>query len=123
MGAGRESLTVESVIDKIVEDAAVYFEETKEQVSDSFLQLLVESLIDEYKAKRNYPIYFTEEQIDSDVVRYFGRKKTYFATRVIPEVYGKIGAEGQNSHSENGISRVWGTEKYFGDVIPYCEVL
>lgn len=123
MGVEGENLTVESVVDKIVEGAAVYFEETKEHVSDSFLRLLAESLVDEYKSKRNFPGYFTDEQIVADVVRYFGRKKAYFATKVIPAMYGKVGAEGQKSMADNGISRAWETETWFGDVIPYCEVL
>lgn len=123
MGADENILTVESVIDEIVKNAALYFEETKESVSDSFLCLLAESLVDEYKAKRNYPGYFTDEQIDADVVRYFGRKKAYFATKVIPAMYGKVGAEGQKSHAENGISRAWETETWFADVIPYCDVI
>lgn len=123
MGAGSDNLTVESVVDKIVESATIYFEETKERVSDFFLRLLAESLVDEYKAKRNYPEYFTDEQIEADVIRYFIRKKAYFATKVIPAMYGKVGAEGQKSHAENGISRAWESETWFGDVIPYCDVL
>lgn len=107
----------------IVENATDYFRATGESINDDFLLLLVDSLADEYKSKRNYPGYFTEEQIDADVAAYFKRKKSYFAMKVIPAMVGKIGAEGQVSHSENGISRTWEADAWFSDVIGYCEVL
>lgn len=107
----------------IVENALIYFETTGESISDEFLLLLVDSLVDEYKSKRNYPAYFTEEQIEADVAAYFKRKKSYFAMKVIPAMVGKIGAEGLSSLSDNGISKVFETDTYFSDVIPYCEVL
>lgn len=109
--------------ENIVENSLIYFETTGESISEEFLLLLVDSLVDEYKSKRNYPAYFTEEQVDADVVAYFNRKKSYFSMKVIPAMVGKIGAEGQASHSENGISRTWETDAWFSDVIPYCEVL
>lgn len=115
--------TSQEIKKNIVESAMVYFETTGESFSEEFLLLLVDSLVDEYKAKRNYPAYFTEEQIESDIVAYFSRKKSYIAMKVIPAMVGKIGAEGQVSHSENGISRTWETDSCFSDVIPYCEVL
>lgn len=115
--------TLLKIKESIVENALVYFETTEESLSEEFLLLLVESLVDEYKSKRNYPAYFTEDQIDADVYAYFNHKKTYFSLKVIPTMVGKIGAEGQVSHSENGISRTWETESWFSDVIPYCEVL
>ena len=116
-------VSIQKIKESIVENTLVYFDTTGESISDEFLLLLVDSLMDEYKAKRNYPGYFTEEQIDADVAAYFNRKKTNFAMKVIPAMVGKIGAEGQVSHSENGISRTWETDACFFDVIPYCEVL
>lgn len=108
---------------EILEMTKTYFQETGEQVGDAFLLLLIGSLVDEYKAKRNYPAYFTDAQIEEDVTAYFTRKKTYFAMKVIPAMVGKIGVEGQVSHSENGISRTWEADGWFDDVIGYCEVL
>lgn len=116
-------VSMQMIKENIIENALIYFDTTGESISDEFLLLLVDSLMDEYKAKRNYPGYFTEEQVDADVVAYFKRKKSYFSMKVIPAMVGRIGAEGQVSHSENGISRTWETESWFSDVIPYCEVL
>lgn len=115
--------SIQTIKENIVEAAITYFTQTGENFSDDFLFLLVDSLVDEYKGKRQYPAYFTDEQIETDVAQYFWRKKTYIAMRVIPEIVGKIGAEGQKSHSENGIDRAWNPEMYLADVIPYCEVL
>lgn len=115
--------TIQSIKRRIVENALIYFANTGEAVDDELLLLFVESLVDEYKAKRNYPDYFTKEQIEADVIQYFSRKQTYFAMKVIPAMIGKIGAEGQVSHSENGISRTWETDGWLDDVIGYCEVL
>lgn len=116
-------ISIQKIKENIVENALIYFETTGESISDEFLLLLVDSLMDEYKAKRNYPAYFTEEQIDADVASYFNRKKSYFSMKVIPAMVGKIGAEGLSSLSDNGISKVFESDAYFSDVIPYCEVL
>lgn len=116
-------MSLQAVKETIVKNSVEYFKVTGETFSDGFLLLLVNSLMDEYKAKRNYPAYFTEIQIEEDTAAYFSRKCTYFALKVIPAVVGKIGAEGQVSHSENGISRTWESDTWFFDVIPYCEVV
>lgn len=116
-------MSMQKIKESIIENALIYFETTGESIDDEFLLLLVDSLVDEYKAKRNYPGYFTEEQIDADVAAYFNRKKNYFAMKVIPAMVGKIGAEGLNSLSDNGISKVFESDTCFSDVIPYCEVL
>lgn len=108
---------------RIVEKAKIYFEQTGEEVSEDFLSLIVDSLFDEYKAARKFPDYFTEGQIEVDTMQYFGKKCGYFALKVIPAIYGKIGAEGLNQLTDNQVSRTWGKENYFADVTPYCEVL
>ena len=37
------------------------------------------------------------------------------------EIYGKRGAEGQTSHSENGISRTWPAQsQLLAQIIPHC---
>ena len=114
---------MQMIKESIIENTLIYFDTTGESISDEFLLLIVDSLMDEYKAKRNYPGYFTEEQVDADVSAYFKRKKSYFSMKVIPAMIGKIGAEGLSSLSDNGISKVFESDTYFSDVIPYCEVL
>lgn len=120
---GAENRQIEKLKEEMLDSIEVYFKQTGEKVDEDFVLLLIDSLVDEYKAKRNYPDYFTDEQITADVVAYFTRKKAYFAMKVVPAMVGKIGAEGQVSHSENGISRTWENEGWFADVIPFVTVL
>lgn len=120
---GETERQIEKLKEEMLDSIEVYFKQTGEKADEDFVLLLIDSLVDEYKAKRNYPDYFTDEQITGDMIVYFTRKKTYFAMKVIPAMVGKIGAEGQVSHSENGISRTWEAEGWFDDVIPYCEVI
>lgn len=118
-----DEITVESVKTKIIDGAQKYFEQTGEPLVEGFLPLLVDSLFDEYQAARNYPDYFTAEQIDADVMQYFSRKSMYIAMVAIPAIYGKIGGEGLASLTDNQGSFTWSKENYFADVVPYCEVL
>lgn len=118
-----ETVSLDKIKEEILENAQTYFKTTGETVDDNFLLLLISSLFDEYKARRNYPAYFTNKQIEADVKSYFVRKKAYFAMKVIPAMIGKIGAEGLSSLLDNGVSRVFAADGYFYDVIPYCEVL
>lgn len=120
---GATNRQIEKLKEEMLDSIEVYFKQTGEKVDEDFVLLLIDSLIDEYKAKRNYPDYFTDEQITVDVVAYFTRKKTYFTMKVIPAMVGKIGAEGLSSLSDNGVSRVFAADGHFSDVIPYCEVL
>ena len=47
--------------------------------------------------------------------------------RIAMDLYNKIGAEGETSHSENGISRTfessWISEQLLSEVTPYCGVV
>lgn len=118
-----EITTLDSIKARIVEGAQKYFEQSGEKLVDGFLPVIVDSLFDEYKVIRRFPDYFTQEQIDLDVMRYFNRKWGYIALKVIPMVYGKIGAEGLTSLTDNQVTRTWSTESHFPDVVPYCEVV
>lgn len=47
--------------------------------------------------------------------------------RIALDLYNKIGAEGETSHSENGISRTyessWISEQLLNEVVPFCGVI
>ena len=47
--------------------------------------------------------------------------------RIAMDLYNKIGAEGEKSHSENGVSRTfessWISEQLLSEVTPYCGVV
>lgn len=108
---------------EILAIAKTYFEETGEQVSDGFLLSLISTVVEGYMSARNYPESYTDEMINLDTVRYLSLHKHKIATRILPEMYGRVGAEGQQGMTENGITRSWIAENYFSDVRPICGVV
>ena len=63
----------------------------------------VRNAIREVKMKRNYQATsYTDEQVEKDLYNYFSVIKS-----VALYDYNQIGAEGEQSHSENSISRTW----------------
>lgn len=63
----------------------------------------VRNAIREVKMKRNYvATSYTDKQIEQDLFNYYSVIKN-----VALYDYNHIGAEGQTSHNENGVSRVW----------------
>ena len=69
----------------------------------NILAIKVKNAIREVKMKRNYQAAsYTDEQIEKDLYNYFSVIKS-----VALYDYNQIGAEGEQSHSENSISRTW----------------
>ena len=100
-----------------------YFEKMDEDISDEFLLSLIDSVIDNYKNLRNYPAYYTDEMIEADVNRYFNRRLNNIAFEIIPEMYGRIGAEGLSMLTDAGTTRMWKNMTILHDVVPICEVV
>jgi hypothetical protein len=52
----------------------------------------------------------------------FPRRYEDLKVRIAEDMYNRIGASGQLSHSENGISRTWGaewvSEQLLGEIVP-----
>ena len=108
---------------ELLELTKTYFELMDEDISDEFLLLLVQSIIDSYKSKRNYPAYYTDEMIDAEVEQYFSLRKANVAMELIPELYGRIGAEGLSMLTDAGTTRMWKNSIVLSDVTPICEVV
>lgn len=69
----------------------------------NILAIKVKNAIREVKMKRNYQATsYTDEQIEKDLYNYFSVIKS-----VALYDYNQIGAEGEQSHSENSVSRTW----------------
>ena len=67
------------------------------------LAIKVRNAIREVKMKRNYQATsYTDEQVEKDLYNYFSVIKS-----VALYDYNQIGAEGEQSHSENSVSRTW----------------
>ena len=89
-----------------------------EDFDENLLLSKVRSSIRSIKGARKYqnnPEYFnTEERIEKDLYEYFENIMGLALDR-----YSRIGADGESSHSENGISRTYENEKrWFSGVIP-----
>lgn len=112
-----------TIAEQIVTLAAEYFARVDETITTEYITVMVNSLIDNYKNKRNYPDYYTDEMIEEDVNRYFGRRKYHVANYLIPEEYGRIGAEGLSMLTDAGTTRMWTKTTILGDVTPICEVV
>ncbi len=71
------------------------------------------------RRKRNYQEHHTDEFIDRDM------KSMYDIIKDLALYdWNHIGAEGETSHSENGISRAWNPrENILGEVTPFATVI
>lgn len=94
------AVNVNSMINEIVDDLKIELE--NEPTFDiNALTLKVKLAVKELIVMRNYnATSLTDEQIESDIERFYPQ-----VLNVARYDYNMIGAEGEASHSENGISR------------------
>lgn len=99
-------------MDVLTESIKILITEYGLEVSD----LSILFAIEQFQAIRNYPLSWDEEKKIADMEK----NKAKIAMAAI-EIDAKDGAEGQVSHSENGISRTW-TDKIsaYKDVIGFA---
>lgn len=92
---------------------------SKEPTFDAeLLSAKVVSAIKEVVRARKYPKYYTYEQITADLYNFYSN-----ARNIALYDYNQIGAEFQQSSSENGTSRSYTDRKsLFNGVIPLCRV-
>ena len=108
---------------EILKLTKIYFAQMDEDISEEFQKILIRAVIDNYKNLRNYPESYTEGMIDADVERYFERRMSNIAFEIIPEMYGRIGAEGLSMLTDAGTTRMWKNMTILHDVTPICEVI
>lgn len=99
--------------DEIVEDL-----KTELSLDPTFNETLllskVKNALREVKRARKYPQYYTEEQIQSDMYDYFSNIRN-----IALYDYNQIGAEYEENHSENSVSRSFvDRDKLFSGIIP-----
>ena len=109
----------ESLHREIVEDLTIELQ-TDINFNQNILSIKVKNAIKEVKLKRNYEnSSYSEKEIAKDLERYFSTIR-----KVALYDYNQIGVEGQQSHSESGISRTWvEREKMFEGVYAFVKVL
>lgn len=81
------------------------------------LRAKISSAIREVKKARKYPKHYTDEQIDDDLQNYYSNVRN-----IALYDYNKMGAEGEETHNENGVSRTYiDREKLFAGIIPLAK--
>lgn len=103
-----------SLEEEIMADLTAELQITDKNFNSAILLSKVRNALMEVKKARNYPDYYTEEQINSDM------QKNYSNIRGLALYdYAKVGAYGEESHSENSTSRSWKKRSdCFSGIIP-----
>lgn len=113
--------TMDELTAYVCEKATNYLLETGEK-GKLFPMSIVDFVIENVCQNCHFPSHFTEQQ----VVLELSKGKNTLAMACV-EVYAKVGAEGQNSHSENSISRgydsSWISPKLYDSFPNYVTVL
>ena len=79
----------------------------------------VRNAMREVKRARNYPKSYTDSQIEADMYDYFSNIRN-----IALYDYNQIGADFEESHSENSVSRSWkDRDKLFCGICPFVRVL
>ena len=99
---------------RIIENLIIYLGESNENLISLLVDLACQNV-----ANRRYPFGYTEEQKQAAISQY-----SNVVFRAVVYAYNMQGAEGQNSHSENGISRTFiDEEQLYTEIVPMCGVL
>lgn len=102
------------MIEEIIEDLTIELTITDPNFNAALLQSKVNSAYRDVLLARNYPSTYTEEMISNDM-----RKFCSNVENIARHDYYKVGADYENSHSENGVSRGYqDRDKLFAGVIP-----
>lgn len=93
---------MEELTKSIMNKATEYWNETGEEKIEAIPSSIVDFVIECAIAHCHFPKTFNEKQI----IEVLDSKRNILAMACI-DVYAKAGIEGEKSHSENGISRVY----------------
>lgn len=87
--------------------------------NSNLLTIKVKNALKDVQRARNYPSTYTAEMINSDIQKYYSQ-----ARAISLYDYNMVGAEYEESHSENNISRVFvERQKLFAGIIPLSRTL
>lgn len=89
------------ILKEVYEDLVAELEIDKAN-EQKLLKLKVKNAVREIRNRRNYPLHFTENDIQNDLNSLYSNIHDLALYD-----YNQIGVEGQSSHSENGESRAW----------------
>ena len=84
----------------------------------AILTEILNNAVYEIKKARRYPLNMSQADIDADMENYISNVK-----HLASYDYSRIGAEGEDSHTENGISRKYIERgKLWSGVVPFAKV-
>ena len=110
----------DEMLKNLVSDLISYFNTECADENESLFTLCAKRAINSFRTLRGYPKSFKEDSINKDMENYY-----YCLFDLAVYWYSKIGAEYENSHSENGTSRSWSSEKEIyaaHGVVPFANV-
>lgn len=100
--------------DELFEDLKAELSVADENFNEAILLSKIKGALREIRLARKYPSYYMESQIESDMESYYSN-----ARNLALYDYSLVGAEGQASHGENGVSRSYtDRNKNFAGIIP-----
>lgn len=109
---------MDELINEILEDLTVELKGDSNFDND-ILSVKIKGAVRDVMVVRRYQAHHTEEVILKDLKRFYSNIK-----RLALYDYNQIGAEGQVSHGENGISRAWVERGACLDgIVPFAKVL
>ena len=93
-------MTINEMLDEIFENLKVEInadDSQSDKVNEPLLRRKVDGAFRDVQRARNYPGYYTQAQIDADMLKYYSNIEA-----VARYDYNKVGAEGQSSYSADG---------------------
>lgn len=107
------------MITDLIADLTTELTITDPSFNSTLLTTKVNNAVKEVKRARSYPTSYTQEMIDTDIVRFYTQ-----ARAIALYDYNQVGAENEESHSENNISRSFlDRNKLFAGITPFSRVI
>lgn len=107
------------MITDLIADLTTELTITDPNFNSTLLTSKVNNAVKDVKRARNYPSSYTDEMIDTDIVRFYTQ-----ARAIALYDYNQVGAENEESHSENNISRSFlDRNKLFAGITPFSRVI
>lgn len=104
---------------EIFTDLSAELSASDENFNEILLLSKVRNAMREVKRARNYPKTYSDSQIEEDMHDYFSNIRN-----IALYDYNQIGADFEESHSENSVSRSWkDRDKLFCGICPFVRVL
>ena len=107
---------MEELMSEVIEELKIELE-LEDESDIKILALKVKNAIREVRASFNFKQYHSEEFILDEMYKHI-----YNIKRLATYDYEKIGAEGESSHSEKNIARVYeNRNRCFTGIVPYAD--